>query len=121
MERLEKLYEEELVRRVTLEGRPEARLWGGEDDVSEPAIHVEHPGASAGKEPARGKTVNGKGIEWKDFRRFLWDQERELWGIFHELDRDGDGRLNETDMKNALQRSGELLRPSPVFLFFSGL
>lgn len=99
VERLEKLYEEELVRRVTLEGRPEARLWGGEDDLSEP---TSAPSTSA----AGALNGGGKGIAWKDFRRFLWDQERELWNIFHELDRDGDGRLNEADMKSALSRNG---------------
>lgn len=99
VERLERLYEEELVRRVTLEGRPEARLWGGEDDLSEPASA---PSTSA----AGALNGGGKGIAWKDFRRFLWDQERELWNIFHELDRDGDGRLNEADMKSALSRNG---------------
>jgi len=46
-ERLKRLYEEELVKRVG-EERPEARLWGGADDL-EPEI-------------------KGKGIAWQDFR-----------------------------------------------------
>ena len=49
-ERLRRLYEEELVRRCS-EERPEARLWGGADDL-EPEV----------------KTVKGKGIGWRDFR-----------------------------------------------------
>jgi hypothetical protein len=39
-------------------------------------------------------------------RRFLWDQEKELWDIFHELDRDGDGKLDEAELANALKRNG---------------
>ena len=46
-ERLRRLYEEELVKRVG-EERPEARLWGGADD----------------QEPE----IRGKGIAWQDFR-----------------------------------------------------
>ena len=52
-ERLKRLYEEELVRRCG-ESRPEARLWGGADDL-EPEI----------------KTVKGKGVAWQDFRYVL--------------------------------------------------
>lgn len=48
-ERLRKLYEEELVRRVK-EKRPEARLWGGADDQP----HI--------------KTTQEKGIAFEDFR-----------------------------------------------------
>ena len=51
-ERLKGLYEEELVRRCS-ESRPDARLWGGADDL----------------EPEAGaKTLKGKGIAWHDFR-----------------------------------------------------
>jgi hypothetical protein len=47
-------------------------------------------------------------------RRFLWDQEKELWDIFHELDRDGDGKLDEAELANALKRNGGgLLFPLP--------
>jgi len=46
-DRLKNLYEEELVRRVR-EKRPEARLWGGADDL----------------EP----DLKGKGVAWSDFR-----------------------------------------------------
>ncbi|EIW66204.1 hypothetical protein TREMEDRAFT_21181, partial [Tremella mesenterica DSM 1558] len=66
-ERLKKLYEEELVRRVR-ENRPNAF--------------------------------------WEGFRRFLWDQEKELWDIFQELDKNGDGRLDAHEMRAALSRSG---------------
>lgn len=41
------------------------------------------------------------------YRRFLWDQEKELWDIFHELDRDGDGKLDQQELATALRRSGE--------------
>ena len=49
-ERLRRLYEEELVKRCN-ERRPEARLWGGADDL-QPEI----------------KNVMGKGVAWEDFR-----------------------------------------------------
>ena len=40
------------------------------------------------------------------FRRFLWDQERELWDIFQDLDKNEDGRLDAVEMRAALSRSG---------------
>lgn len=55
-ERLNRLYGEELVRRCG-EYRPEARLWGGADDL-EPEV-----GGGVGL-----KTVKGKGVAWHDFR-----------------------------------------------------
>ncbi|RSH94259.1 hypothetical protein EHS25_004062 [Saitozyma podzolica] len=94
-ERLRKLYEEELVRRVK-EKRPEARLWGGADDQP----HF--------------KSTQEKGIAFEDFRRFLWDQERELWDIFQELDKNGDGRLDASEMRAALSRSGIDITPATV-------
>lgn len=39
-------------------------------------------------------------------RRFLWDKERELWDTFQDLDKNGDGRLDATEMRAALSRSG---------------
>jgi solute carrier family 25 phosphate transporter 23/24/25/41 len=52
-ERLRVLYQEELVRRCD-EKRPEARLWGGADDL----------------EPVEGTATakREKGISWKAFR-----------------------------------------------------
>lgn len=50
-ERLRRLYEEELVRSCSAH-RPEARLWGGADDIK--------PG-----------TATGKGIAWENFRWVL--------------------------------------------------
>ncbi|ORX36264.1 mitochondrial carrier domain-containing protein [Kockovaella imperatae] len=90
-DRLRQLYQEELVRRVR-EKRPQARLWGGADDI----------------EPE----VREKGIAWADFRRFLWDQERDLWEIFQDLDRNGDGRLDVNDMRAALAKSGIEITPA---------
>ena len=92
-DRLRKLYQEELVRRVR-EKRPQARLWGGADDI----------------EPE----VKDKGIAWADFRLFLWDQERELWEIFQELDKNEDGRLDAADLRSALAKSGIDITPTTV-------
>ena len=47
-------------------------------------------------------------------RRFLWDQERELWDIFQELDKNGDGRLDASEMRAALSRSGIDITPATV-------
>ncbi|OCF44486.1 solute carrier family 25 (mitochondrial phosphate transporter), member 23/24/25/41 [Kwoniella heveanensis CBS 569] len=95
-ERLRKLYEEELVKKCN-EKRPEARLWGGADDL-EPEM----------------KNVKGKGVAWQDFRRFLWDKERELWDIFQDLDKNGDGRLDASEMRAGLARSGVDITPATV-------
>lgn len=99
-ERLSRLYLEELSRRVNMQERPEARLWGGADDLTEPEQQQV-------QQQQQQQKKSGKGIAWKDFRKFLWDQEKELWDIFHDLDRDGDGKLDVAEMRNALQRSGE--------------
>ncbi|AFR97689.2 solute carrier family 25 (mitochondrial phosphate transporter), member 23/24/25/41 [Cryptococcus neoformans] len=95
-ERLKKLYEEELVKRIS-EERPDSSLWGGPDDL-EPEM----------------KNLKGKGIAWQDFRRFLWDKERELWDIFQELDHNADGRLDAQEMRAALARSGVDVTPATV-------
>lgn len=55
----------------------------------------------------------GAEIECK-FRRFLWDQERELWDIFQEIDKNGDGRLDSNEMRSALSRSGIDITPTTV-------
>jgi len=125
-ERLRRLYSEELVRRVQCE-RPEAKLWGGADDLSEPEAgpsgsaysSTGGPESSSSSASPSSAARKGKGIAWKDFRRFLWDQEKELWDIFHELDRDGDGKLDEAELANALERNGIELTPSTLRDFVS--
>jgi solute carrier family 25 phosphate transporter 23/24/25/41 len=106
-ERLRRLYLEELSRRVSLQERPEARLWGGADDLTEPELQQQHQQQQQQQQQHHHQKKGGKGIAWKDFRKFLWDQEKELWDIFHDLDRDGDGKLDVAEMRNALQRSGK--------------
>ena len=112
VERLRRLYEEELSRRISLENRESARLWGGADDLPEPnasAVTTTTTTASSSSSSSTNPiSVNAakKGIRWKDFRKFLWDQEEQLWDIFCDLDRDGDGRLDHHELKGALSRSG---------------
>lgn len=95
-ERLRRLYEEELVKRIS-EKRPDSSLWGGPDDL-EPEM----------------RNLKGKNIAWQDFRRFLWDKEKELWDIFQELDHNADGRLDAQEMRAALARSGVDVTPATV-------
>lgn len=76
-ERLRRLYQEELVKRVTCE-RPEAKLWGGPDSENEPdtqagagtgsASASASASGSQGETSAAGAGRRGKGIAWKDFR-----------------------------------------------------
>lgn len=112
-ERLSRLYLEELSRRVNMQERPEARLWGGADDLTEPEQQQQQQQVQQQQaqqqqaQQQQQQKKSGKGIAWKDFRKFLWDQEKELWDIFHDLDRDGDGKLDVAEMRNALQRSGK--------------
>ncbi|KAJ9110277.1 hypothetical protein QFC19_001680 [Naganishia cerealis] len=120
-ERLRRLYLEELSRRVSLQDRPEARLWGGADDLSEPEIQQQQQQQHQQHHPHHHQKKSGKGIAWKDFRKFLWDQEKELWDIFHDLDRDGDGKLDVAEMRNALQRSGIEMTDSGLRDFVSFL
>lgn len=95
-ERLRTLYQEELVKRCG-ENRPDALLWGGADDL----------------QPGDGE-VREKGVSWKAFRRYLWDQERQLWDMFQELDRNGDGVLDVDEIGIALNRAGADLSPTIV-------
>lgn len=115
-ERLSRLYLEELSRRVNMQERPEARLWGGADDLTEPEQQHQQQ-----QQQQQQQKKSGKGIAWKDFRKFLWDQEKELWDIFHDLDRDGDGKLDVAEMRNALQRSGIEMTDSGLRDFVSFL
>ena len=119
-ERLSRLYLEELSRRVNMQERPEARLWGGADDLTEPEQQQQQQQAQQQQQQQQQKK-SGKGIAWKDFRKFLWDQEKELWDIFHDLDRDGDGKLDVAEMRNALQRSGIEMTDSGLRDFVSFL
>jgi solute carrier family 25 phosphate transporter 23/24/25/41 len=66
-ERLRRLYEEELVKRCE-EERPEARLWGGSDDLE--------PYGLGGSPPTAGQPTptTKKGIAWKDFRLVFNDR-----------------------------------------------
>lgn len=41
-----------------------------------------------------------------DGRKFLWDQERQLWDEFQTLDRNGDGVLDAEEMRSALKHQG---------------
>lgn len=61
-ERLRRLYEEELVKRCE-EERPEARLWGGSDDLEPYGL------GGSGQSPGQTIPAGKKGIAWKDFRR----------------------------------------------------
>lgn len=47
-------------------------------------------------------------------RRFLWDQESQLWDIFQDLDKNGDGKLDAVEMRAALSRSGIDVTPATV-------
>ena len=111
VERLRRLYEEELSRRISLEERDTARLWGGADDLPEPTTSVTAtPTNHANFQVNSPVNADGKVIKWKDFRKFLWDQEEQLWDIFCDLDKDGDGRLDHKELKGALNRSGRSMR-----------
>lgn len=120
LERLNRLYEEELSNRVSLESRDSARLWGGADDLPDPSAtgathassskhsqglssqHPQLPSQQQSPPPQRSK----KNIAWKDFRKFLWEQEEHLWDIFCDLDQNCDGRLDPKELRGALTRSG---------------
>ncbi|BEI93587.1 uncharacterized protein CcaverHIS019_0600460 [Cutaneotrichosporon cavernicola] len=85
-ERLRTLYTEELVKQIG-EDRPDALQWGGADDL-EPYEQAQ------------------KGVSWKAFRKFLWDQERDLWDEFQRLDQNKDGVLDAQEMRTALEHQG---------------
>jgi solute carrier family 25 phosphate transporter 23/24/25/41 len=47
-------------------------------------------------------------------RKYLWDQERQLWDMFQELDKNGDGVLDMDEMNTALVQGGVKLSGATV-------
>lgn len=122
VERLKRLYEEELSRRISLEERESASLWGGADDLPDPNTDSSTDAQSVtSASNTKTSLPSKKGIKWKDFRKFLWDQEQQLWDIFCELDRDGDGQLDQRDLRGALGKSGIQMTDSTLHEFVNFL
>ncbi|KAF8913961.1 mitochondrial carrier domain-containing protein [Gymnopilus junonius] len=54
-------------------------------------------------------------IGWKEFKNYAQSKEAELWHIFHhELDLDGNGRLDRTELQSALSKAGIHLSISTI-------
>lgn len=64
------------------------------------------------KDCNRGGRDEASGADGRS--KFLWDQESQLWDIFQELDKNGDGRLDAVEMRAALSRSGIDITPATV-------
>lgn len=45
-------------------------------------------------------------IDYDEFKIYVEEREKELWAMFEEIDRSGDGRLQPEELEHALQRAG---------------
>jgi len=45
-------------------------------------------------------------ITWPEFKAYAEAKEEELWGVFHELDVNSDGHINNSELDVALRRAG---------------
>ena len=60
-------------------------------------------------------------IEWEGFMRYAERKERELYDIFNELDRNGDMKLDKTEIRNALDKAGVDASPMSLEDFVASL
>lgn len=45
-------------------------------------------------------------IDYDEFKIYVEEREKELWSMFEEIDKSGDGRLQPEELEHALQRAG---------------
>lgn len=93
--------------RMSESGWKGSRVWG----VS--ASHA--PRATETHKPKDTKTGDGtqgeqferqREIEWEGFLAYAEVQERDLYALFNELDRNHDGQLDEKEVRNGFERAG---------------
>ncbi|KAF9534261.1 mitochondrial carrier [Crepidotus variabilis] len=61
-------------------------------------------------------------VGWKEFKEFAEKKETELWHIFHdELDLDGNGQLDHSELRSALSKAGVAVSPTTVSDFILSL
>ncbi|KAI9888628.1 MAG: hypothetical protein M1814_006609 [Vezdaea aestivalis] len=63
--------------------------------------------------------TNGDGrIQYEEFRIFVEETEKELWKLFHSIDRDHNGKLDKAELQFAFSRAGLSVPTSKVDKFF---
>ncbi|RUS27830.1 mitochondrial carrier domain-containing protein [Jimgerdemannia flammicorona] len=45
-------------------------------------------------------------IDYEEFRTYVEEKEKELWNLFTEIDKSGDGRIQPEELEQALKRAG---------------
>ncbi|KAH7080509.1 calcium dependent mitochondrial carrier protein-like protein [Paraphoma chrysanthemicola] len=60
---------------------------------------------------------NGR-ISYNEFRSFVQETERELFGLFKSIDHNNDGRISKTELRDALRRAGLAVPNSSLDGFF---
>jgi len=58
-------------------------------------------------------------IQYEEFRTFVERTEKELFSLFHSIDRDQDGKLNKGELRNAFRTAGLAVPNSKLDQFFS--
>ncbi|PVH88721.1 calcium dependent mitochondrial carrier protein-like protein [Cadophora sp. DSE1049] len=84
---------------------------------------IDHPLKNANdmlKDVIKAMDKNGdEVIQYEEFRTFVERTEKELLSLFHSIDRDQDGKLNKSELRNAFRTAGLAVPNSKLDQFFS--
>ncbi|KAF2085154.1 calcium dependent mitochondrial carrier protein-like protein [Saccharata proteae CBS 121410] len=84
---------------------------------------IDHPLKNADellKDVMRSVDADGNGqISYSEFHTFVKQTERELWGLFRNIDRNNDGKLEKCELQAAFARAGLAVPNSKLEQFFS--
>jgi len=110
---------EKLWKKLDPQGKGELDLNG----LKKGLTRIDHPLKNANdmlKDVIKAMDKNGdEVIQYEEFRTFVERTEKELFSLFHSIDRDQDGKLNKGELRNAFRTAGLAVPNSKLDQFFS--
>lgn len=86
-------------------------------------IRIDHPLKNANdmlRDVVKAMDKNGdQMIQYEEFRNFVERTEKELFSLFHSIDRDHNGKLDKEELKAAFKRAGLTVPNSKLDQFFA--
>ncbi|KAH8803939.1 mitochondrial carrier domain-containing protein [Hyaloscypha sp. PMI_1271] len=86
-------------------------------------IRIDHPLKNANdmlRDVVKAMDKNGdQVIQYEEFRNFVERTEKELFSLFHSIDRDHNGKLDKEELKAAFKRAGLTVPNSKLDQFFA--